>query len=91
MAFVPPTSYVPPPRASLEAQDLAREIEDAVVEFQKRRPQTSDGDIRQALNIVKSRGGIGGLRRGSPAVTIAAAAVGMLVMFALLLFLFIAR
>lgn len=90
MAFVPPVTYVPSPRASLEAQDLARELEDVVVEFQKRRPRTSNGDIRQALNIVGRRGGMGGSQLRAQA-TIIAVITGLLMVFGLSLFLFLAR
>jgi hypothetical protein len=75
----------------LEAQDLAREIEDVVVDFQKRRPRTSNRDIKQAMNIVGTRGGLGGTGLGSPATSIIAVAIGLLAMFGLLLFLFLAR
>jgi len=91
MAFVPPVTHVPQPRASLEAQDLAREIEEVVVDFQKRRPRTSNRDVQQAMNIVESREGMGISRHGSQATTIIAVAAGLLVMFGLLLFLFLAR
>jgi hypothetical protein len=90
MAFVPPATYVPPPRASLEAQDLARELEEVVVEFQKRRPQTSNRDIRQALDIVDSRGGLGGSSR-RPQTAIMMVLGGLLAAFALSLLFFLAR
>ena len=91
MAFVPPVTHVPQPRASLEAQDLAREIEEVVVDFQKRRPRTSNRDVQQAMNIVESREGMGISRHGSQATMFIAVAAGLLVMFGLLLFLFLAR
>jgi hypothetical protein len=90
MAFVTPV-YVPQPRASLEAQDLAREIEQVVVDFQKRRPRTSNRDVQQAMNIVESREGMGISRHRSQVTTIIAVAIGLLVMFGLSLFLFLAR
>jgi hypothetical protein len=90
MAFVTPV-YVPQPRASLEAQDLAREIEQVVVDFQKRRPRTSNRDVQQAMNIVESREEMGISRHRSQATTIIAVAIGLLVMFGLSLFLFLAR
>ncbi len=91
MAFVPPATYVPPPRASLEAQDLARELEEVVVEFQKRRPQTSNKDVRQALDIVHSRGGLGGSLRRPQTTAIMAVLGGLLAAFALSLLFFLAR
>ena len=90
MAFVPPVAHVPQPRASLEAQDLAREIEEVVVDFQKRRPRTSNRDVRQAMNLVGLRGGMGISRHGSPVTTIISVAIGLLVAFGLALFLFFA-
>ena len=90
MAFVTPV-YVPQPRASLEAQDLARELEQVGVDFQKRRPRTSNRDVQQAMNIVESREGMGISRHRSQVTTIIAVAIGLLVMFGLSLFLFLAR
>ncbi len=89
MAFVPVT-HVPQPRASLEAQDLAREIEQVVVDFQKRRPRTSSRDVRQAMDIVESRAGTGISRHRSQATTRIIVATGVLVAFALALLLFFA-
>jgi hypothetical protein len=87
MVFVPPVTYVPPQHASLEAQDLAREIEQVVVEFQKRRPRTSDRDIRQAMSIVGGRAGMArGARQGAAALV--AALLGVLLALALGLFFF---
>ncbi|KPJ93834.1 MAG: hypothetical protein AMS18_04950 [Gemmatimonas sp. SG8_17] len=71
MTFVPPPTFVPPRQASLEAQDLAREIENTIVDFQKRRPRTGLGDVRQAMSIVEMRAGVGGASRQRPAMIIA--------------------
>ena len=89
MVFVPPVTYVPPSHASLEAQDLAREIEQVVVEFQKRRPRTSDRDIHQAMNIVGARAGMvrgRGPRQGAAALV--AALIGVLLALVLGLYFF---
>ena len=59
MVFVPTVPYVPPPQASLEAQELAREIEDAIVSYQEDHPRVRQEDIQQALQIARSRAGAG--------------------------------
>ncbi|UCG85783.1 MAG: hypothetical protein JSW71_17965 [Gemmatimonadota bacterium] len=71
MTFVPPPTFVPPRQASLEAQDLAREIENTIVEFQKRRPRTSHGDVKQAMTIVEFRAGMRGTRPPRAALMVA--------------------
>ncbi len=71
MTFIPQTSYEPPRHSSLEAEDLAREIENTIVDFQKRRPRTNHGDIRQALNIIEMRAGVGRGSRQRPAMIVA--------------------
>jgi len=87
MVFVPPVTYVPPPRASLEAQDLAREIEQVVVDFQKRRPRTSNRDVHQAMSIVDARAGMGtGARQKASALI--AVLLGVLLALALGIFFF---
>lgn len=90
MTFVPPPTFVPPRNASLEAQDLAREIEGTIVDFQKRRPRLSRGDIRQAMSIVAARSGAGGVTRQRTA-TVIALLLGLMVAFVLGLVVFFVR
>ncbi len=80
MVFVPPVPYIPPPQASLEAQELAREIEYAIAEFQESHPGVRQQDIQQAFQLVRSRAGrdVGGRR------VMVAVAVGLALLVALL-------
>jgi len=87
MVFVPPVTYVPPPHASLEAQDLAREIEQVVVDFQKRRPRTSNSDVHQAMSIVEGRAGMGTVARQRASALIATL-IGLMLALALGMFFF---
>ena len=82
MVFVPQVPYVPPPQASLEAQELARDIEDAIVRYQEDHPSVRQEDIRHALSLVKSRAGAGGVSR--PEVKVALV-VGLTLMMMVLL------
>jgi hypothetical protein len=59
MVFVPNVPYVPPPQASLEAQELARGIEQTIVRYQEDHPSLRQEDIRQALQIAHTRAGAG--------------------------------
>jgi hypothetical protein len=90
MTFVPPPTFVPPRNASLEAQDLAREIEGTIVDFQKRRTRLSRTDIRQAMSIVAERTGVGGVSR-ERAVRVIALLLGLLLAFGLGLGIFFVR
>ncbi len=87
MVFVPPVTYVPPSHASLEAQDLAREIEQVVVDFQKRRPRTSNRDVHQAMSIVEARAGMGTVARQRASALIATL-IGLMLALALGVFFF---
>ena len=87
MVFVPPATYVPPPQASLEAQDLAREIERVVVDFQKRRPRTSNRDVHQAMSIVEGRAGMATVTR-QRASALNAVLIGLMVALMLGMFFF---
>lgn len=57
MVFVPTVPYVPQQQASLEAQELAREIEDSIANYQEDHPRVRQEDIQQALQIARSRAG----------------------------------
>jgi len=57
MVFVPTVPYVPPQQASLEAQELARDIEDAIAKYQEDHPRVRQEDIQHALQITRSRAG----------------------------------
>ena len=57
MVFVPTVPYVPPPQASLEAQELAREIEGVIANYQEDHPRVRQEDIQQALQIARSGAG----------------------------------
>ena len=59
MVFVPTVPYVPPSQSSLEAQELAREIEYVITEYQENHPHIRQEDIKQALQIARSRAGTG--------------------------------
>ena len=59
MVFVPTVTYIPQPQASLEAQELARDIEDAIVRYQEEHPSVRQEDIKQALQLARSRAGTG--------------------------------
>ena len=80
MVFVPTVPYVPPAQASLEAQELARDIEDAIANYQEDHPRVRQEDIQQALQIARSRAGsnAAGIR------VIVALVVGLLLLVALL-------
>ena len=54
MMFVPVTS---PPPVSLEVQELAREIENAIVRYQDEHPRTTQADIQVALRLAQSTAG----------------------------------
>ena len=57
MVFVPTVPYVPQQQASLEAQELAREIEDAIANYQEEHPRVRQEDIQHALQLARSRAG----------------------------------
>ena len=59
MVFIPQVPFIPPEQATLEAQELARDIEDAIVRYQEDHPAVRQEDIRQALSIATSRAGTG--------------------------------
>jgi len=59
MVFVPAVPYIPPQQATLEAQELARDIEYAIAEYQENHPRVRQEDIQQALQIARSRAGTG--------------------------------
>ncbi len=65
MVFIPTVTYVPTPptQASLEAQELARDIEDAIVRYQDEHPSVRQQDVQQALQLARSRAGAGSGRR----------------------------
>ncbi len=71
MTFIPPATYVPPPQATLEAQELARELECLIEEFQDRHPRTAAKDVQQAIRIVGMRAGAGQLRQKAVVVGLA--------------------
>ena len=77
MVYVPTIPNKPP---SLEAQEIAREIEDVIVRYQDEHPRTTQADIQQALQLAQARTGKG------PQVAhgITAAAVGVAMMIGLL-------
>jgi hypothetical protein len=81
MTFIPPTTYVPPAQATLEAQELARELECLIEEFQDRHPRTAAKDVQQAIRIVGMRAGAGQLRQRA---VVAGLAVGLGLAFLLL-------
>jgi hypothetical protein len=87
MTFIPPTTYVPPPQATLEAQELARELECLIEEFQDRHPRIDAKDVQQAIRIVGMRAGAGQLRQRA-AVVVLAVGLGLLafVLFGLMYF-----
>ena len=58
MVYVPTVPYVPQPQASLEAQELAREIEDSIANYQESHPRVRQEVIQQALLIARSKAGI---------------------------------
>ena len=80
MVFVPTVPYIPPQQASLEAQELAREIKDAIAHYQEDHPRVRQEDIQRALQIARSRAGTdaAGIR------VIVALVVGLLLMAGLL-------
>ncbi len=80
MVFVPSVPYVPSQQASLEAQELAREIEDAIANYQEDHPRVRQEDIQHALELARSRAG------GNPAEkrAIVAVALGLVLMVGLL-------
>ncbi|MFC1639627.1 hypothetical protein ACFL3B_02560 [Gemmatimonadota bacterium] len=80
MVFVPTVPYVPQQQASLEAQELVREIEDAIANYQDEHPRVRQEDIQHALQIARSRAGTdaAGIR------VMVALVVGLLLMAGLL-------
>lgn len=80
MVFVPVVPSQPP---SLEAQEIAREIEGVIVRYQDQHPRMSQADVQQALQLAQSRAGKG----PQVAVGVVAAAVGVAMMIGLLTFL----
>ena len=74
MAFVPTVSHQSP---SLEAQEIAREIEGAIVRYQDEHPRTTQADIQQALDLAQSRAG-GGFK-AAPAIIVAALGVAVMI------------
>ena len=74
MVFVPTVPYVPRSQSSLEAQELAREIEYVITEYQENHPHVRREDIKQALQIVRSTAGTGAAGR---TVIMVAAVVGL--------------
>ena len=57
MVFVPTVPYIPQQEASLEAQELAREIENAIASYQEDHPRVRQEDIQNALQLAQSRAG----------------------------------
>jgi hypothetical protein len=80
MVFVPTVPYVPQPQASLEAQELAREIEDSIANYQENHPRVRQEDIQQALLLARSKAGVN--PAGNRAVV--AIVVGLVLMVGLL-------
>jgi hypothetical protein len=62
----------------MEARELAKVLEDVILEFQKKHPRTNDADVSQAVSIVRARGGLG---RAGPrtAVLLIAVLTGLMV------------
>ena len=85
MAFVPITPVITPEQASLEAQELAREIEDAIVAYQENHPRATQEDIQQALKLAQARAGEG--IPAQRAAMIIAVLVGVLAALAMAFFL----
>ncbi len=85
MAFVPITPVVTPENASLEARELARDIEDAIVAYQEEHPRATQADIQQALKLAQMRAGEGMLPQRT--ATIIAVLVGVFVALAMAFFL----
>ncbi len=88
MVFVPTVTYIPPPQASLEAQELARDIEDAIVRYQEEHPSIGQEDIKQALQLARSRAGAG---NGAKQELKVALIVGLTLMMVLLGVFFLVR
>ena len=80
MVYVPTTPNQTP---SLEAQEIAREIEDVIVRYQDEHPRMTQTDVQQALQLAQSRAGKG----PQAALGVVAAAVGVAMMIGLLTFL----
>lgn len=59
MVFVPTTPYVPGPQMSLEAQELAREIECLIANYQEEHPRVTQVDVQRALEVALGRNGSG--------------------------------
>ncbi len=74
MVFGP---VMPTQPASLEAQEIAREIEDVIVRYQDDRPRTTQTDIQQALQLAQSRAGRSAA--AAPAVIATGLGVAMLI------------
>jgi hypothetical protein len=77
MVYVPTTPIQPP---SLEAQEIAREIENVIVRYQDEHPRTTQADVQQALQLAQSRVGKG----LQVALGVVAAAVGVVMLIGLL-------
>jgi len=74
MVYVPTS---PPKQASLEAQDLARDIEGVIAAYQERYPRTTQDDIRQAVLLAQTR--CGKTSQAAPAIVASAIGASMLI------------
>lgn len=57
MVYVPITPHIPPQQVSLEAQELTRQIESAIAQYQEDHPRATQADVQQALQLAQSRAG----------------------------------
>jgi len=74
-------------QASLEAQELAREIEDLIIDYRRDHPRVRDGDVDAAIRIAATRAGTSLSRAALPLITGAVAAlVAVLLVLALVFF-----
>ncbi len=68
MTYVPTTVVVAQRQASLEAQDLARHIENLIVDYRRENPRVRDEDVDAAMKIAATRAGASASRVAAPMI-----------------------
>ena len=57
MVFVPQVPHIPSGQVSLEAQELAREIEQVIADYQESHPAVRQQDVQLAFQLARARAG----------------------------------
>jgi hypothetical protein len=87
MTYVPTPATFSQPQASFEAQELAREIEDLIIDYRRDHPRVRDADVGAAMRIAAMQTGASASRATQPLIA-GVVAVLVAVLLALMLIMF---